>query len=156
MSINITLLGEMLTFAVLVWAMVKFVWPPLTKMLEERQEKIAKGLEDARRGEHQLELAKKNISKQLQNVKKQASTILDQANQQATTCIEDGKATAQAERSKILAQAKLNIEQETNKAKKELQTHIVDLVLATTEKVLEQEIDEKSQRKLIDKLIASI
>ena len=51
MDINITLLGEMLTFAVLVCVMMKYVWPPMMQMIEERQKKIADGLEAGERGQ---------------------------------------------------------------------------------------------------------
>lgn len=156
MDINITLFGEMLTFAVLVWAMMKYAWPPIMEMIEERQKKIADGLEAAERGQHQLELAKDNVAKQLLEAKKQAATILGEANSKAISHIEEGKNIAQEERAKILAQAKLNIEQELNRTRHELEHHIVDLVIATSEKVLEKKIDKDTQKNLINKLIANI
>ena len=41
MNPNITLLGQMISFAILIWFTVKFIWPPLTKAIEDRQQKIA-------------------------------------------------------------------------------------------------------------------
>ena len=156
MNINLTLFGEMLTFAILVWVIMKYIWPPLMKAIQDRQEKIAAGLEAAQRGQRELKLIQTNAAEQIHQAKIKASTILDQANQQATAFIEEGKASAQTERAKILAQAKLNIEQEINKTKDELQQHVVDLVIATTEKLLQQKIDETTQKNLINKLITNI
>ena len=156
MNINLTLFGEMLTFAVLVWVIAKYIWPPLVKIIQERQEKIAAGLEAAERGQRELKLIQTNAAEQIHQAKIKATAILDQANQQANGFIEEGKISAQTERAKILAQAKLNLEQEVNKTKDELQQHVVDLVIATTEKILQQKVDETTQKNLIDKLITNI
>ena len=50
MNINATLIGQMISFALLVWFTMKFVWPPLTKALAERQQRIADGLAAGERG----------------------------------------------------------------------------------------------------------
>lgn len=156
MNINVTLFGEMLTFAVLVWVMMKYIWPPLMKIIAERQEKIALGLEAGAEGRRELESARTDITKQLQQAKIQATAMLDQANQQANSFLEECKVNAKTERSKILAQAKLDLEQEISKAKDELQQQTVDLVIAATGKILQQNVDEATQKKLVDKLITSI
>ena len=156
MDINVTLFGEMLTFAVLVWVMMKYIWPPLLKTIQERQQKIASGLEAAERGKHELELVRTNIIEQLRQTKSQAALILSQANQQANELIAKGKASAEIERSKMLAQAKIDLEQEINSAEYTLQQQTVNLVIATTEKILQQKIDDTAQKNLIDKLISSV
>lgn len=156
MNINATLFGEMLTFAVLVFVTMKYIWPPLMKIMQERQEKIAAGLDAAQRGQYALELAQKNIAKQLHATKTKASTILDQAAQQANNLIEESKSKAQDEYTKILAKARLDIEQEINKTKHELQEQTASLVITATEKILKQKIDATMQQKLIDQLITEI
>ncbi|MEI8055306.1 MAG: F0F1 ATP synthase subunit B [bacterium] len=156
MDINVTLFGEMLTFAVLVWATMKYIWPPLTKVMEERQKKIAAGLEAAQQGQYALELAQKNIDKQLREAKAKVAIILDQASQQANNLVEEGRIKAQSECAKILAKSKLDIQQEINKTKQELQQQTADLVIAATEKILQQKIDTATQQKLINQLIADI
>ena len=149
MDINITLFGEMLTFAVLVWATMRYIWPPLTKVMEERQKKIAAGLAAAKQGQDALEMARKNIAEQLREAKVKAVVILDQANRQANNLIEEGRNKAQSECAKILAKSKLDIEQEINKTKQELQQQTANLVIAATEKILQQKIDAATQQKLI-------
>ncbi|CAL7963365.1 ATP synthase subunit b 1 [Gammaproteobacteria bacterium] len=156
MDINITLFGEMLTFAVLVWATMKYIWPPLIKIMEERQKKIAAGLEAAQQGQYALEAAQKNIAGQLNGAKAKVAIILDQANQQANNLIEEGRIKAQSEYAKILAKSKLDIEQEINKTKQELQQQTASLVIAATEKILQQKIDTATQQKLINQLITEI
>ena len=65
MSINATLLAQMLVFAILVWFTMKYVWPLLQAAMKERESRIADGLAAAERGKHDLELAEKRSAEQL-------------------------------------------------------------------------------------------
>ena len=56
MSINATLIGQMITFALLVWFTMKYIWPPLFDSLEERKKKIADGLAAAEKGQDDVDL----------------------------------------------------------------------------------------------------
>jgi len=73
MNINLTLFGQTIAFVVFVWLTMKYVWPMLTSILDERQKKIADGLAEAERGMQQQELAEQNAEKQLSEAKQQAS-----------------------------------------------------------------------------------
>ena len=61
MDLNITLIGQMITFAVFVWFTMKFVWPPLMSVMEERRKQVADGLAAAERGHQELEQAQQKI-----------------------------------------------------------------------------------------------
>src|SRR3990167_6870014 len=69
MNINLTLFGEMITFAIFVWFTMRFVWPPLMKALTERREKIAAGLAAAERSQRDLELAAHKVTELLTQAK---------------------------------------------------------------------------------------
>ena len=60
MNINLTLIIQMFVFALLVWATMRFAWPQLMGVIEERQKKIAQGLAAADRGEAELAQAREN------------------------------------------------------------------------------------------------
>ncbi len=76
MSINATLIGQMITFALLVWFTMKYVWPPLMQAMEERQKRIAEGLAAADKGKEEMELAEKRAKKLLKEAKDQAAEIV--------------------------------------------------------------------------------
>ena len=156
MNINLTLFGQMVTFAFFVWFCMKFVWPIILQAMEERQQKIADGLDAADRALHDLEQAQNKASDQMQEAKQEAAGIIDQANKRAVQIIEEAKqqAVTEGERLKVAAQAE--IEQEVNRAKEELRAAVAGLALAGAEKVLEASIDEKSNRALVDKLAAQL
>ena len=97
MDINASLLGQAITFAVLVWFTMKFVWPPLTTMLDERAKRIADGLAAADRGKQDLQNAEKLAADKVREAKKQASEIIAQAEKRAAQIVDESKDTARVE-----------------------------------------------------------
>ena len=83
MNINLTLFGQMVTFAFFVWFCMKFVWPVIIESMEERQKKIADGLDAADRALRDLELAQSKATDQMKEAKQEAAGIVDQANKRA-------------------------------------------------------------------------
>src|SRR5690554_2874740 len=92
-----TLFGQMVTFAFFVWFCMRFVWPALTRILEERKNKIADGLDAADRAMRDLELAQGKATEQLKGAKQEAAVLLEQANKRANQIVEDAKDKARAE-----------------------------------------------------------
>ena len=156
MNINLTLFGQMVTFAFFVWFCMKYVWPVILQAMEERQQKISDGLDAADRALHDLEEAQSKASDQMKEAKQEAASIIDQANKRAAQIVEEAKQQAVAEGDRLKAAAQAEIEQEINRAKEELRASVAGLALAGAEKVLEASVDEKSNRALIDKLAAQL
>ncbi len=156
MNINLTLFGQMVTFAFFVWFCMKFVWPVIIEAMEERQKKIADGLDAADRALRDLELAQNKATDQMKEAKQEAAGIIDQANKRANQIVDEAKQQAIAEGDRLKAAAQADIEQEINRAKEELRASVAGLALAAAEKVLEASIDEKSNRALVDKLAAQL
>lgn len=156
MDINLSLLGQAITFAILVWFTMKFVWPPLTTMLDERAARIAEGLAAADRAKLDLELAKKQSSEKLREAKAQSTQVVAHAEMRATQIIEEAKeqAKVEAERIKTLAQAEN--EQAVLRAKETLRQELATLVVAGVEQILQKEIDAKQHAKLLETLRAEL
>lgn len=152
MNVTATLFGQMLTFAVLVWFVMRFLWEPMTKMLESRSKRIADGLAAAERGRHELGLAEQRSAEHLRTAKQQAAEIVVQANKRANEIIEEAKELARAEGQRQLEAAKAEIEQEINRAKEHLREQFVGLVMNTAEKVLEKEINAQLHGEFVAKL----
>ena len=115
MNINLTLFGQMVSFAVFVWFTMKFVWPPIVKALADRQAKIAEGLAAAERGQHEQELAQKRATEVLHEAKGQASEIIGQSQKRAAEIVDEAKGDARAEGQRLLTAARAEIEQEKNR-----------------------------------------
>ena len=156
MNINATILGQMIAFAFFVWFCMKYVWPPLTAAMAERQKKIADGLEAADRAEKDLELAQSRVADQLKEAKTEASGIIDQANKRATQIIDEAKEQAREEGQRLIVGAQAEIEQEVNRAKEQLRAQVASIAIAGAEKILEASIDENAHAELAEKLASSL
>jgi F-type H+-transporting ATPase subunit b len=150
MNINLTLLAQAVSFAILIWFTVKFVWPPLLNAVETRQKQIADGLAAGERGRHELELASKRASQDLHAAKEKASAIIAQAEKRAAEIIEEAKGNAKAEGDRILTGAKAEIDQEVNRAKEGLRQQVAQLAVAGAEKILRREIDAKAHSDMLN------
>lgn len=156
MNINVTLLGEIITFAFLVWVTMKYIWPPIVKAMNERQKKIADGIEAAEKSKRNLELTEKSVAKQLREAKVEAASIIDQANQRVAQMIEEAKKTASEEGKKMLTMARAGIATEMENAKQQLHKELATIVLEATNKILQQNINPEINQKLVDQFIAEL
>ena len=156
MNINITLIGQMITFALLVWFTMKFVWPPIMRAMAERQKAIADGLAQAERGKHALDLAQKKATDVMRSAREDATGVMADAGKRASALIEEAKNQAHLEGERLVTAAGAEIELETSRAREHLRRAVADLAVAGAGKVLEKEIDAKAHAKLLDDLIKKL
>ena len=156
MGINMTLVGQMVTFLVFIWFTKKFVWPPVMKAMEERRTKIAEGLEAAERGQKALEEADAQVAERIREARQQASQIIEQAERRRSEIVEEAKDEAREQGERLLAQAQAEIEQETNRVREALRGEVAAIALAGARQLLEKEIDAGTHRELLDKLASQL
>ncbi|PIE83638.1 MAG: F0F1 ATP synthase subunit B [Candidatus Contendobacter odensis] len=156
MNFNATLIGQMITFGLLVLFTMKFVWPPIMKAMQDRQKQIADGLASAERGLREQELAQAKSAQLLKEAKQQAAEIVAQAHKRANEVIEQSKQDARAEGDRQLMAAKAEIEQEVNRAREQLRSQVVNLAVAGAGKVLKREVDEAANTAMLDDLVAQL
>lgn len=149
MNINSTLIAQLVVFFVLAWFTMKFVWPPITKALDERAKKIADGLAAADRGKQDLLVAEKRVADEMQKVRQQASEIIQAAEKRAGQIVDEARDVASQEGARLLAEAKVEIQQETLRAKEVLRTQLAELVVDGAEKILRREIDSSKHADLL-------
>lgn len=155
-SLNATLIGQMITFGLFVWFTMKYVWPHLMKVMEERREKIADGLAAAERGKQELEYAEVRSKEIITEAKADAAAIIEQANQRANNIIEEGKSKARTEGERLLRLAQNEIEQEYNQAQGELTEAAARLAIVGAEKILNRNINPDSNDQIVDQLVRDI
>ncbi|MDQ3189533.1 MAG: F0F1 ATP synthase subunit B, partial [Pseudomonadota bacterium] len=91
MNINLTLIAQAITFALFIWFCVKFIWPPITRAIDERQKKIIAGLADAEKARVTLENASKQADVSVGEARQRSSQIILQAEQRASQMVEEAK-----------------------------------------------------------------
>ena len=151
-----TLVVQMLVFAGFVWFTMKFVWPPLSKALDDRQAKIAEGLAAAERGRHELELAQKHIKEELKQAKTQASELIEKASKQSALLIEEARSEAKESAARVLKQAEEQIGLEIQRAQQKLREELASLVLVGMEKVMQGTLSDSAKKQAVDQLINEI
>lgn len=153
MEINLTLVGQLITFAIVVWFTMKYVWPPLTQAIAQRQKQISDGLAAAEEGQRERLQATEAATALLAETKREAAQIIDQANKRGNALIEQAKRDAAEENRRLLASAKAEIAQEVNAAKEALQQQLASLVVAGAEKILKREVDPAANQAIINDII---
>ena len=156
MSINATLIIQMIVFAILVWFTMKFVWPPITAALDERARKIADGLSAADKAKAELAQANKRVEEQLSAARNDAAQRLADAERLAQSMIEEAKSRANEEGAKIVAAARAEAEQEATKAREALREQVAALAVKGAESILRREVNPGVHAELLDRLKAEL
>lgn len=156
MDINATLIGQSIAFVVFVLFCMKFVWPPLNRVIEERQKTIADGLAASERAEKDLENARATADEELNAAKKQAAELIDQAKKRAAKLFDEETSRGHAEREKIIASGYTEIEAERVRVREELRQKVAALAIAGAEKIIERELDAQKQSDIVEKLVAEL
>lgn len=156
MGINATLFGQFITFFLFIAFTVKFVWPHITRAMEERKERISDGLAAAERGRRELAEADEQKKEVLREAREQAKEILDQANRRSNEIVDQAKARAREEGDRLVEAARSEIDQEANRAREELRREVARIAVAGAGRILEREIDADAHRKLLDELATEL
>jgi F-type H+-transporting ATPase subunit b len=151
-SITGTLIIQLIVFLILVAFTMKFVWPPITAALDERARKIADGLAAADKAKSELSVANKRVEEELAKSRNESALRLAEAERRAQAMIEEAKARATEEGSKIIAAARVEAEQQTVKARETLREQVAALAVKGAEQILRKEVNAGVHADLLGRL----
>ena len=152
MSINATFFAQLVVFFLLVVFTMKFVWPPITKALDERAHKIADGLAAADKAKIELSVANRRVEEELAKSRNETASLLADAERRALAIIEEAKSRATEESSKIVAAAKSEADQQTVKAREALREQVAVLAVKGAEQILRKEVNASVHADLLTRL----
>ena len=155
MNINLTLIGQAISFAIFVWFCMKFVWPPITSALDQRKKTISDGLSAAEQGQQALENAKVDVEQQLSEAKSEAKSIIAMAEKRQGDILDEAGVKASEEAAKKIKLAEQEVEQLSMRLKESLKD-LSKLVVEGAEMILKKEIDKEAHDKAIKDLINKI
>ncbi len=156
MNINMTFFGQMITFVILIWFTMKFIWPPLNKAIEERQQKIAQGLANAEGAEVLIQQARTEAEGIVREARAKANEVIEQAHQRANQILDQAKTDAVVEGTRLKALADAEIAAAADRAREDLRKQVSALAVTGAEKLLKREIDANAHKALLDELAAEI
>jgi len=151
-NINASLFIQWIPFAILAWFTAKFIWPPITKALDERASKIADGLAAADRAKAELTNANARVEEQLSAARSDAAKRLSDAERLAQRIVEDAKARASEEGAKLIEAAKAEAAQESVRARQALREAVAGLAVKGAEAILKREVDAGVHADLLSRL----
>jgi len=148
------LIAQVVNFLVLLFVLYKFAYGPIVAMLEKRQKKIEQGLKDAESARKNLEKSEEKQKEILKKARADFKVIVEKAHTQAEKSKLEIAAEAKTQAKKILADAKAEIGREKKKTIGEIKSEIGGLVAMAAEKVIEEKVDSKKDREIIEKSIS--
>ncbi len=149
MNFNLTLIMQAVAFTAFIWFCARFIWPPLMRAIDTRQQQIADGIAAGEQGKQSLANVEKRIADMLAEAKTRSSEIIAQGDKLKSETIDAAKSDAKTEADRILTAAKAEIQQEVARAKEALRNQVADLAVAGAAKILKREVDAKAHADLL-------
>jgi F-type H+-transporting ATPase subunit b len=137
MGINLTLLVQVLTFALLVWAMKRLLWDPMMHQMAERTRCLAEGETAAERGRHDLELAERRAREIRAEAQAKSAQALAHAERVGAEIADTLKAQARTEAARLVQLARIEIDGEANRLRAELRVSADRLAAVAAARLLE-------------------
>jgi F-type H+-transporting ATPase subunit b len=151
-NIHATLFLQAIVFAILVWFTMKFVWPPITKALDERAQKIADGLAAADTAKSELANANKRVEAELVTSRNETAARLADADRRAQGIVQEAKGRATEEANKIIAAAQAEAGQQMVRAREALREQVALLAVKGAEQILRKEVNAGVHADLLGRL----
>ena len=153
LTINGTLIAQLLIFLVMLGVLYRFAWGPLLKILNERRTRIAQGVEATQKALQELEAAEKERQAKLEEARREAQAILDRIAKQAEDLRKELEAKAREQAEALIAKARAEIRQEREKAVQDLRLQVADLAVLAAGRIIGESLDAKKHRELIERAI---
>jgi F-type H+-transporting ATPase subunit b len=156
LDLSLSFVVEVIAFVAMVLILGRWVYPRVMEAAEGRQRQISEQLEAAQRARQEAEERLAGAEAQLKEARSRAAEVLEGANRSAEQLRAELRGRAQEEANRIVAGAQRDIEAERQRAIDAVRGQVADLVIAATEKVVGETLDEQRHRSLIDRAIAQV
>ncbi|AGI27233.1 ATP synthase subunit b [Candidatus Portiera aleyrodidarum] len=156
MNINLTILGEVINFAILIWCCKKYIWPPIKNNILEREKQINNALTAAKTAKKELYKAKKESKYILCKAKNEADLIIENAQSHYNYILEKVRNISIKESEVIIKKRKKLFEEEMLNRKKDLHEQLIKVSLIGLEKILEKSIDININKDFFKNLVKQI
>jgi F-type H+-transporting ATPase subunit b len=153
LTLNGTLIAQLLIFLVMLGVLYRFAWGPLLKILNERRERIQQGVEATERAKRELEEAERERQVKLEEARREAQAILDRIAKQGEDLRKELETKAREQADALIARARAEIQQEREKAVQDLRSQVADLAVMAAGRIIGESLDAKKHRELIERTI---
>ena len=155
-AINGTVIVELITFVIMMAILARYVYPEIVKLAEARQLAIAEQLKEAEQARTEAEQRLKEAAAKLDDARKTAQSVIDAATKSGEQLRQELKQKAEVESKRTIEAARKEIEAERERAVQSVRNEVATLVVAATEKVIGETLDDTKHRQLIERAIAEV
>jgi F-type H+-transporting ATPase subunit b len=153
LTINGTLIAQLLIFLVTLGVLYRFAWGPLLNILEARRRRIQEGVEAAEQAKRDREAAAREYQARLEEARREGQRIIDRISKEGEDLRKELEAKARQDADGIIARARAEIEQERQSAVQDLRRQAADLAVLAASRIIGESLDEKKHRELIDRAV---
>jgi len=155
-DINGTVIVELITFLIMLAILARYVYPEIVKLAEARQRAIAEQLKEAEQSRDAAEKRLKEAEEKLNDARKTAQGVIEAATKSGEQLRLELRQKAEEESKRAIEAARKEIEAEREQAVRSVRNEVAGLVVAATEKVIGETLDDEKHRQLIDKAISEV
>jgi F-type H+-transporting ATPase subunit b len=155
-DINGTVIVEILTFLVMLAILARYVYPEVVKIAEARQRAIAEELSAAEKARADAEARLQEAEAKLADARRTADTVVDGANRSGEQLRQELREKAEAEYQRVVDSAQKDIDAERERALESARAEVAGLVVAATQKVIGETLDERKHHQLIERAIEEV
>ncbi|MDQ2942266.1 MAG: F0F1 ATP synthase subunit B [Candidatus Dormibacteraeota bacterium] len=155
-EINGTVIVELVAFLIMLAVLARYVYPEIVKQAEARQRAIADQLKEAEESRAAAEARLKEAEANLNEARKTAQSVIEAAKKSSEQLRQEMRQKAEEESKRTVEAARKEIEAERDQAVRAVRSEVAGLVVAATEKVIGETLDDHKHRQLIDKAIKEV
>jgi F-type H+-transporting ATPase subunit b len=156
LDINGTLIAEIVAFLLMLAVLARWVYPPIIKAAEARQQQIKQQLEQAEKARKEAEAQLQGAHDEIQKARVQAGQIIEQANRAAERIQQEAQERAREEARRIVEAASRDIDAERQRAIQAIRSQMADIVTGAVRRIVGESLDGERHRQLIQAAIDQV
>lgn len=149
-------LFQLITFVIVLLVLRRWVFPKLTATLEQRRQTLENSLRQAKKTEEALAQAELRANEIIARSRTQADEVIAEAKKAAASVIASGEDAAVLRSAAIIKEAQEHLATERDKLRQELRKELTGLVAIATEKIIDEKLDDKRDRSLIERAVREL
>jgi F-type H+-transporting ATPase subunit b len=142
---------QLIAFLILLFILKKWVFPPIVRAIDKRQETIDATVREAAEARAALEKAESKAGEVLAEARQEAEGVLARSQEEAAKAIAESESKAKERANQIVADARTQLDADVKKARAALKKDTVQLVAAATEQIITEKVDTAKDKALIER-----
>lgn len=147
---------EIVTFAILLFLLIKYVYPPIRDMIQTRQARIEEAIDEAQKTRAEAKELLDEYRRQLEEARGESRRILDESRKQAEAQRARTKEEAREEGDRIIQRAREEIDRERESTIREIRGEVADMVVTASSRVINKQLDRNEHDRLIQESLDNL